>query len=1052
MGRVSIRGFSPPSAAASTASLTLDESQRAVVDLPDGASASVLGAPGTGKTTAVVELVADRILNRGWTPAEVLVLTSSRVAATRLRDVIALRLGVPTSGPMARTVNSFAFEIVRESARLAGAPAPRLLTGGEQDSDLADLLAGHLAGHLDSDPSAAAPRMGAGPQWPVGLTAEVRSLRQFRTELRELMMRATEYDVAPERLRELAAEHERPEWHAAADLFEEYQHVLGFAREAQLDPAELARFAIRALAAREPSERVDALRLVVVDDLQEATEATIGILRVLRARGVSIIALGDPDVAANAFRGGEPDALGRLPTVLGDPDLRRLVLSSTHRQGAELRALTAAVTSRIGTAAAGTQRAAVASATSDIRPLSRIEATSPSRQWSAVARTLRERHLDDDVPWNDMAVVVRSGAQLDAIARSLALAEVPTRTSAAGTALRDDPAARALLQVVDVGVGRSALDAVTATSLLLGPFGGLDRLGLRRLRLALRAEELAGDGMRTADELLVEGLSGSGRFATIDHRVGRVAAKLADTLAVLAVSDGSIEELLWLVWERSRLARDWYDQAIGTGITAAEANRNLDGIVALFTAAKRFAERRPDASPTIFLDGVLDAEVPEDTLSPRQVGDAVLITTPSGTVGLEFDTVVVAALQDGAWPNLRLRGSLLGAQDLVHVVTGTPTDTVDARRQVLGDELRMFALAVSRARRRVILSAVANDDEAASAFFGLLPPGTPLIDSTAIAPLSLRGLTGSLRRQLLDPHADAAMREGAASSLAALAAEGIPGAGPDDWHGLEHSSSTAPLFDGELVPVSPSSIEKVVESPLDWYLEFIAGGDSGVIANVGTLLHWAMETTEDGSVDSLWDAVQSRWPELVFDAPWLAERQSRLAKELTVALAEYLGDFARDGSSLIGAESRFTLEVDGAVLRGSIDRVERGTDGSVVIVDLKTGTPIPSAKIDDHPQLSAYQLAYAEGTLDHALAPAGDHHAGGAKLLFVKKGRGGKPYQEAVQATMTAEQLGAFRARIRHVADTISSTEFDGPAELPAYGFSDAARLALHRVRAVSSD
>jgi superfamily I DNA/RNA helicase/RecB family exonuclease len=1051
---VSIRGFARASPASSRAeSAELDASQLAVVDLAEDVSAAVLGAPGSGKTTAVVELVAERVLGRGWDPSGVLVLTSSRIAATRLRDVVAVRLGVPTTGPMARTVNSFAFEIVREAARSAGAAPPRLLTGGEQDSDLADLLAGHLAESGGA---------GRGPDWPETLPPPVRALRQFRTELRELMMRATEYDVPPARLRELGAALGRPEWIAAADVIEEYLQVLGFSRQAQLDPAELARFAIEAIRSDAPGERVEALRLVIVDDFHEATESTIGILRALRARGVAIVAAGDPDVAANAFRGGEPHALGRLATVLGDPTVETLVLSTVHRHGPALRSFVTAITSRIGAASAGTQRAATSGGLDDGVPLARIEATSPARQWSAVARVLRERHLDGDVPWDSMAVIVRSGAHLEAIARALALAEVPTRLSAAGAPLREDPAALALLTVVDLGIGRRQLDSDSATEVLLGPFGGLDRLGLRRLRLALRAEELAGGGDRIADDLLVEALSGPGRLITIDHRVARTAGRVADTLARLRASDGSIEELLWTVWERSGLASEWYGQAIGSGITAAEAGRNLDGIVALFTAAKRFAERRPDASPALFLEGVLDADVPEDTLSPRQSSEAVLIATPSATVGLDFDTVVVAGLQDGAWPNLRPRGSLLGAQALVEAATGEATvpagapgaaRITDARRQVLGDELRMFALAVSRARSRVILAAVSNDDEATSPFFGMLPPGTPLLESAAAAPLSLRGVTGLLRRTLLSPSADEATRSDAASSLAALAREGLPGADPTEWHGLLGTTTDRPLFDGEIVPVSPSAMTSVLESPLDWFLAYIAGGDSGVVANVGTLLHWAMETDVDGSVESLWTAVQSRWPELVFDAPWLAERQSRLARDLTAALAEYLADFTAAGKALVGAESRFELQVDGAQLRGSIDRVERSPDGSVQIVDLKTGSPITQqAKIDEHPQLSAYQLAYADGALDESLVGGGAHHAGGAKLLFIKQGKAGQLYREAVQSTLTADQLAEFRARIREAADRISASSFDGPAELPQFGFMDAPRLRLHRVPAVSSD
>lgn len=1057
--------------------VALDESQRAVIDLPLGASAAVIGAPGTGKTTTLVELVADRVLTHCWAPHEVLALSLSRTVATKLRDVLAVRVGVPTTGPLARTVNSLAFEIVREAAKAAGSPPPRLLTGSEQDADIAALLEGHLGDEVRGGDSAGSIPVGAGPQWPENLGPQVRRLRQFRTELRELMMRATEFDVSPATLRALGLNTDRAEWVAAADFIDEYLNVVSFSRATQVDAAELARFAVAAIESDQPGERVAALKLVVIDDLHEATESTLAIVRALAARGVAIVAFGDPDVAANAFRGGEPDALGRLASVLRQPNVQQLTLSTAHRQGPQLREFTRAITTRIGTAAAGRQRQAVAGrpdvvaipvalpvvlpvvSTVAAQPiaapptLALIEASSPARQWSSVARALRQQHLEQGVPWSELAVVVRSGAQVEAIARVLALADVPTRTSVGGTALRDDNAARALLTLVDVGIGRTSLTAELATALLLGPFGGLDRLSLRRLRLALRAEEFAGGGSRSADELLVEGLAEPHRLVTIDHRMARVAGALAETLALIRDGGSSIEELLWIAWSRSGLAARWYDQALGGGITAAEANRNLDGIVSLFTAAKRFAELRPNAAPGIFLTEVLDAEIPEDTLSPQPNVETVLVTTASGTVGLEFDTVVIAGLQDGAWPNLRLRGSLLGAQQLVEVVTGIDSATLNARAQVLSDELRMFALAVSRARNRVILSAVATDDEAPSPFFGLVPAGTPLLDSSGGAPLSLRGVTARLRQVLVDESMRPETRADAASSLAALAQAGVPGADPAQWYGLLEISSTAPLFEGRPVPVSPSNLDDLETSALDWFLTFIGGRDSSVTANVGTLVHWAMETTAEPSVDALWRAVQSRWEELQFDAPWLAERQQRLARELIVSLNDYLSDFRSAGKQLVGAESRFRLEIDNIQVNGSIDRVERASDGSVTIVDLKTGTPISKADvIAAHPQLSAYQLAYAAGLLDEALAQFGEHTGAGAKLLFVKEGVEGRSYREGEQQQLSADELEEFRDRIRFAATQIAATEFAGPEQLEKYAPGDTARLAMHRVKAVSSD
>lgn len=1039
--------------------IALDPSQHAVVRLPDRASAAVLGAPGSGKTTTITELVADRILNRGWGADEVLVLSSSRLTASAHRDLLALRVGVPTTGPLARTAASIAFEMAAVGAAAAGGAVPRLITGGEQDADFAQLLAGHEA-------------EGTGPPWPHPLGPEVRALRGFRTELRELLTRATDHGVGFDRLRDLGDTYDRPQWRAAADFLEEYVQVSAWLRPGQYDSSELSRLAIRALDTDTAGERMSRLRLVVVDDLQQATESTLALLRAFIRRGTAIIAFGDPDVATNMFRGGEPDALGRFASVLAVPDAVTLRLNTVHRHGGDLRELVSRTVQRIGTAAAGAQRAArpareehpesrrgatpLRATPRRATPLARIEATTSARQWAAVARVLRERHLLDGLGWNRMCVVVRSGGQVPEAARALTLAEVPTRTAVGGRPLREERSARALLLVVAVAIGRDDLSVETATEMLLGPFGGLDRLGVRRLRLALRAEEVAGGGSRSADELLVDALEAPERLATIDHRVGRAAARLSATLAgvgELAARRGSIEELLWLVWERSGLAPVWRKQALASGILSVEAHRNLDGVLALFTAAKRFTERRADAPPSVFLDDVLSAEVPEDTLSPQPDGATVLVTTPAGAVALEFDTVVIAGLQEGVWPDRRLRGSLLAAHELGRAVAGVDSTTLDERRLVLDDELRLFALAASRAQNSVVLAAVANDDETPSVFFSLLPPDTPLIDSGTAAPFSLRAVTGRLRRQLSDPRSDPQRRADAAATLARLVEENVPGAAPQQWHGLLEPTTSGPLFDGGKVPVSPSRMERFEESPLDWFLETIAGSQPTVSMSVGTILHWAMETAEGTSPTDVWTAVESRWNELLFESPWLAEHHRRSARVLVAGISEYLTDFACGGSTLVAAEKRFTLEVGDAVVNGSIDRVERSEDGQVTIVDLKTGTPKTArAVIDVHPQLGAYQLAYRSGVLNEFLSESGEHSAGGAKLLWVKKGIAGKAYRESVQAPFDDDALEAFRTRIRLAAASMAAARFVGDIELGGYGLGNVARLRLHRVPAVSSD
>src|SRR5690606_11218969 len=200
--------------------------------------------------------------------------------------------------------------------------------------------------------------------------------------------------------------------------------------------------------------------------------------------------------------------------------------------------------------------------------------------------------------------------------------------------------------------------------------------------------------------------------------------------------------------------------------------------------------------------------------------------------------------------------------------------------------------------------------------------------------------------------------------------------------------------------------------------------------------------------------IDQRWSELLFEAPWIAEREKRAAKLIAQGVSQYLRDFDDDGKTLVNAEGRFELELPPAVLSGSIDRVERDADGGVSIVDLKTGKKKPAAKeLAEHAQLRAYQLAYAEGRLDAVLQPLGAHHSSGAKLVFPRLAarREGKDYSELAQAALTVEQLEEFRERIRAAARLMAAAEFAGVLEVDDFAFDSAAKK-LHRTRAVSGD
>lgn len=1040
---------SSPHAAASA--LVLDDSQRAVLGLDDTRHAAVLGAAGTGKTTTLVEAVAERVLERGYSTDEVLVIAASRSSAQVLRDRLEARVARATPGSLARTAVSLALEIIAGSGAFAGAGRPRLLTGGEQDQTIAERL---LGDELES----------SGPVWPAELGPEVRRLQGFRTELRNLMERSVEHAVDPSDLRRLGAEQERPEWISSAAFIEGF---LADDWRGHLTPAAALARAARLLDEETPGTGVlGRLRAIFVDDAQEATHGVLELFAALARHGITIIAFGDPDLTTGAFHGARADALGRFADVLGRP-VETLSLGRVHRGTPAIRATVSGVTERIGTAGAGLHRAAappLADSTDPEQSVTTVAAGSPAEQIAVIARFLRERHVLSGVPWAEMAVVVRSGGLIPAIERGLSSLEVPTRASTGGSPLREQPFVRAVLLGVSVALGRTPLDADVVTELLHSALGGLDSIGVRRLRAALRHADLEHGLDRSADRLLEEAFAVPGALVGIETPSAAKARSLADSLAearAQADAGASAEELVYGLWSRSRLERGWVKLSKGSGQAAEEANRDLDAITQLADAARTFVEAEPDTPASVFLDRLLEQAVGDDSLAPTGLRQAVTIATPAALVGSAFDSVVVAGMQDGVWPNLRVRDSLLGASALVELLEGTATPTADARRAVLHDELRLFAQATSRADRSLLVVAVVDDDHQASPFLTLVPEPDP--HRASLAPLSLRGLVGTLRRSLTRRArpADPAERRAAASALALLADAGVPGAPTEEWYGVAVPSSTAPLHDPavEELPISPSRMEAFEACPLHWAIARLGGGASGFASGLGTIVHAALEHAESSDEAALWSAVEARWDELRFEAEWEGAATKRRAAELVHRLSAYLHDAERAGVTTIGNESRFSLRIPigelggAAVLGGSIDRVELvpELDGTkrVVIADLKTGGSAPrqDREVEEMPQLGAYQLALAEGSVPGTEGLL----RGGAKLIVVSAGTQRKEYYDPSQPAFDADALERFRARVLEDAIGMAGAVFEARLGTHCHDPFAFGECSIHIVPAVSA-
>ena len=983
----------------------LDEAQQQVVDHAGG-PLLVLAGPGTGKTTTIVAAVADRIERRGIDPERVLVLTFSRKAAAELRERITARLRRTTREPLAMTFHSYAYALARREFVLAGDEPPRLLSAPEQLLEVRRMLRGEA--------------QDGGGRWPERLRPAL-ATRGFAEEVRDLLMRAAERGLDGRGLRRLGKHRDRDDWVAAAAFLDRYAARFDLAPVPAYDYAEIVRIAAALLSREETRQRErGAYDVVLVDEYQDSDPAQESLLLALAGDGRELIAVGDPDQSIYAFRGADVRALTEFPdrfrTADGQP-APVVALRTCRRSGPVLlaasrrlaRRLPAAPSAPGGSASHRDLAPAPHTPAGEVRIL---VADSSTQEAALVADTLRRAHLADQIPWSSMAVLVRSAArQVPLLRRALTAANVPVTVAGDELPLADEPGTRPLLMLLRCALRPAALDEQTAAELLCGPLGGTDALGLRRLRRSLQLlAEAAGEGKGEGKgDLIAEALRDPRDLAALPDRVAGPAQRVAGLLARASAAieaGGNAEDVLWAIWDASGLAEQWQRASAAGGPAGAAADRDLDAALALFDQAAHFTDTMPPGAPGLFADSLAGQEIVGDTLAERGVQeDCVRILTAHRSKGLEWEVVVVAGVQEETWPDLRLRGSLLGAGELAETVhsglseagrpdpgppQGADVDAAMLAAKLLAEERRLFYVAVTRARRRLVVTAAGGEDtdQRPSRFLTELAGDDVPIERVADSRhrwLSMPALVADLRRAAADTRAAPAVRQAAAAQLARLAAAGVRAAHPRAWYALTELSDAGPIVaGGETVRLSPSQVESFTRCGLRWLLEAAVGaGRSDVLRHLGTVIHAAAVLAASGASErAVADRIDEIWHHLDFGSAWYSAKQRALAERM---VRKFLAWHAENPRELVAVEQSLKVRIGPVEITGRVDRLESDDQGRAVVVDLKTGGSAPREdELDRHPQLGVYQLAVLLGAFERL----GLAEPGGAELVQVGKASG----------------------------------------------------------------
>ena len=1112
----------------------------------EGRNLVALGAPGSGKTTLAVSLVAQAVAQG----RQAVLLSPTRVRADQLRTylvqaqtqlasrqaqaasqsaqtqtgpaVSAQTHGEDAAGagatasmqvdtPRVFTPAAFALRILSQwfSQRLQPLPAPVLLMGADEDAALEQLI-GQVS-------------------W--SQPAEVTQTRGFRAQIRNLFSRCGELGVDYQLLEQLGQAAQVQLWCEAAPLLKlwDSQSDISAANRAMALKLDTARLQDRALYALEHWYQADVTAppqlpdLVVVDDYQDCTAATARLLRALAAlnlgqaggqgwlagqapsaglggatgtqgpgslgsangsggasgvgepggvsgaggtggvgvsgpstggpggvtglggavgrrdgRSTQIVVLGNPDEAVETFRGGDPLMLA---SAARDFDAVALTLPQVHRGSRQIAALIELAVQQVQVAGCISQRRPnYQHLAQNSQSVCFKIAPDDTVQVGAVAAHMRSLHLEQGLAWGQMAVIVRQSSSVELIRQELRRGGVPLAPDTPALLLRSEPAAKALLDCARAALeqllGVPVVQEEAARALLLSPLVGFSAIELRRLRRILG---------ESPDHLSIRVLSDSELFDQLEAAPTLAAkAKVAQAINEALAKERSegLEALVWGAWQASGKAQYWRQLALdleADSLLRQRADHDLDVVISLFKRLEVWSERNPSAPGQQFLDELEAQQVASDSvaaLGARPQGVSVL--TVAACAGRQWEFVAVLGIDDGVWPNLRLRDSLTQTGLLTDIVSQRIADTVNlssltsssdpqalaqARAQICSDEMRLLVAAMSRANSQLWLGAVNGGEQGPSSFFNYLSrqSGIPVEPIQPGGAYTLRGLVATLRRQLM---LDLKRNDGAgapqiAALLAALAQRGVPGADPRSWLGIAGASQFLTELPAQLegqdqlgtqaaahavvalkqlqaqrvnqarqrgARLSPSDVENIETCPLRWYLQRHGGSPASSSAQqIGALIHWlAQQGQEHGlSREQLLDLFYRERSSLQLPGGWYGRQENQRVEKMVENLALYLANSPANMQVEVECPVRaqVELEVDGAPLKikisGRADRLEHTSQG-IDVIDFKTGASVDSAGAQTNAQLATYRVA---------LQARGENVHGGALIMLGKENK-----------------------------------------------------------------
>ncbi len=717
-------------------------------------------------------------------------------------------------------------------------------------------------------------------------------------------------------------------------------------------------------------------RFILIDEFQDSNVAQIKLASLLAGDEANVFAVGDPDQAIYQFRGATSGAFDQFLRTFGPERVKRVTMSANRRStppilGCAYEAIKCnpAIVNldrhwtRQPLTCARLEREPQLEIARGVQAVAPIDYEQEAAYIADTIQTMRRQN--PDFSYRDVAILYRSHFHRELLVAELTRRGIPIKVKGADLfrtpELRD---AMAVLHIIDASHPVALFRVAALPQFHIDP----ERF---RAELVLVGENFS------AEAALENVPGGPDVLKAIRQAQTELAAANGELCAGMQISQRVFQLPDSMPLRRLHdFAKRWCEKP--KQITGNATLHDFLDYLAFFV----------DAGGTLVEE--TDEDDPVAALAPNEVGnvptdDAVQLMTVHAAKGLEFPCVFVVRVVSQSFPG-QYKESLVEFPQQLR--TRSEADESDPKTLHEQEERRLFYVAMTRAMNELYLCGKASKIKGSP-----VPPSKYMRDLVGV-----KSLKEQLEFHLLPP-----------PQIDQIHAAAEPLLNVSEWTKLPARAN------GKLLELSASAIQQYETCPLayklryDWRLP----EDASAALQFGNAMHLALKAYFDGmragrtpDESTLIACFLDEFSKAKIDEPLQREMYEQQGR---AQLSGFVGSqLARPEGEVLETERRFKIEVEGARVKGRLDRLDRLSNGDVAIIDYKTGKPKTQDDADDSLQLSIYALAGK--SLGHKPA----------SLVFINLTNGA-----AVASQRSEENLRAAELKIVDIAAKIAAGDFE---------------------------